>query len=132
MSIYGSINSALVAFYASKLITESFATKVIIPAVGLLLSAVWAVSGLRTRERRIYAERRAGEIEEYLSSAWAGRQLDFVHLDLARRSGWEDVGRSGLWRALRVGWLRNIPASRLALGVPPIFFMIWVLLLVGL
>jgi hypothetical protein len=35
-----------------------------------------------------------------------------------------------MWKRLRMGWLRDVPASKLALALPPAFLIIWIVLLV--
>jgi hypothetical protein len=50
-------------------------------------------------------------------------------LDIGTRAKWHEVGQKGKWGQLHLGWIRNIPASKLALILPPTFIGIWVLLL---
>lgn len=131
VAIFSTLNSGLIAFYASELVLRTTAAHVALPAIGIALSTAWMVSILRTRERRLYAENRITHIESTLHLSWSGRALPILPLDLGTRVKWNDIGRSGLWGRTRLGWLRNIPASKLALLLPPIFLGIWIVLLVA-
>jgi hypothetical protein len=131
VATFSTLNSGLIAFYASDLMANTAAAHFVLPAIGVTLSIAWMISILRTRERRVYAENRIVEIESALHCSWSAIPIPILPLDIGTRSKWNDVGRSGLWGKLRLNWLRNIPASKLALLLPPTFFGIWVLLLLA-
>lgn len=128
VATFSTLNSGLVAFYASDLVAETRVARWILPGVGILLSIVWLASILRTRERRKYAESRIAEIETVLHRIWHSADLPFMPLDIGTRAKWHEVGQKGAWGTLRLGWIRNLPASLLALILPPTFIGIWVLL----
>ena len=130
VATFTTLNSGLIAFYASEFVSKATAAHVALPSVGIALSIAWMISILRTRERRTYAENRITQIESTLHLSWSGRALPILPLDIGTRLKWNDIGRSGVWGRTHLGWLRNIPASKIALLLPPIFLGIWILLLV--
>lgn len=130
VTTFSTLNSGLIAFYSSDLLFKTSSSRLVLPIIGIVLCAVWAVSLLRTRERRRYAEIRIVEIEASLHGHWQEGDLSIRPLDIGTRRGWDDIGRSGMWGKLRMGWIRDIPASKLALVLPPGFIAIWVLLLI--
>lgn len=130
VATFSTLNSGLVAFYASNLVTEVRAARFMVPTIGIIISMVWEVSLLRTRERRVYAEHRIEKIESVLHDLWQveGSTLE-MPLDIGTRARWKESGKEGAWGKTRLGWIRNIPASILALFLPPLFIAIWILLL---
>lgn len=131
VAIFSTLNSGLIAFYTSSLISKSSVTRFTVPSIGVLLSVVWMISILRTRERRRYAENRIVDLETVLKQVTSMHNVPVRMLDIGTRAGWHLVGQKGLWRKFHIGWLRDVPASTLALGLPPCFIVIWVLLVIS-
>jgi hypothetical protein len=129
VSVFSAINGALVAFFASNLASRATLAQLIVPLLGIVLSLVWWISLLRTRERRLYAELRIVEIEQAVARAWGDEGMIVPVLDVGSRSRWHERGRTGAWRRLRIGWVRDIPASVIALCLPLVFVIVWMILL---
>jgi hypothetical protein len=132
VATFSTLNSGLVAFYASNLVSKGVTTQLTVPIIGIILSLVWMISILRTRERRRYAENRIVEIESALHASWKIERTPLGLLDIGTRARWDEVGKTGTWGKLRLGWIRDIQASKLALTLPPAFIVIWVVLFVVL
>jgi len=132
VATFSTLNSGLVAFYASNLVSKGSAAQLTVPVIGIMLSLVWMISILRTRERRKYAENRIVEIESVLHASWKMEGTSIGPLDIGTRARWDEVGKTGSWGKLRLGWIRDIQASKLALTLPPAFILIWAVLFVVL
>jgi hypothetical protein len=130
ISTFTTLNSGLIAFYASGLISKADAAHFSIPVIGITLTLAWTFSMLRARELRLYAQNRMIEIESTLHGLWQTLELPIRPLDIGTRVRWGEVGRTGFWGKLRLGWMRNIPASKLAFLLPLTFTIIWIVLLV--
>jgi hypothetical protein len=132
VAIFSTLNSGLIAFYTSTLISKSGFTRFSVPAIGILLSAVWMISLVRTRERRAYAENRIIEMEVALGRMLTENNTLVKFLDIGTRAGWHLVAQQGMWKRFHIGWIRDVPASKLSLALPPAFIAIWVLLIIVL
>jgi hypothetical protein len=132
VATFSTLNSGLVAFYASNLVSKGTVAQLTVPVIGITLSLVWMISILRTRERRRYAENRMVEIESALHASWKIEGTPIGPLDIGTRARWEEVGKTGAWGKLHLGWIRDIQASKLALALPPAFIIIWVVLFIVL
>jgi hypothetical protein len=122
--VYSAISSGLLAFYVSDLVERTNLLSLLIPSIGAVLSVVWLLSIVRTRERRVYAENRIIAIEKELHAIWEQMPLQILPLDVGTRIKWDDIGRTWKWHQVRLGWIRNISASLLALYVPPTFLVV--------
>lgn len=129
VTAFTTLNSGLIAFYASDLVSTATMAHYALPVIGLMLTVAWTISMLRTREMRSYAQRRMVAIESELHRRWEHLELPMRPLDIGTRAQWRELGRIGLWGRLSVGWLRNIPATKLAFLLPLTFTVIWIVLL---
>jgi len=129
IATFTTLNSGLIAFYASDLILRTSVARFSIPAIGIILTLAWTVSMLRARELRLYAQNRMVEMESALHELWHGLELPIRPLDIGTRVRWGEVGRTGFWGKLRLGWIRNIQASKVAFVLPSTFAIVWIVLL---
>lgn len=130
LATFSTLNGALIAFYASDLASKTSAAHFSIPTIGIVLTIAWAVSMVRIRELRRYAQDRMAKIESALHELWRSSDLPIRPLDIGTRELWETVGQTGAWGKFRLGWIRNVPASNVALILPLTFNVIWIVLLI--
>lgn len=127
ISIFGTLNGALLAFLGSNFINTEAFVRHFIPIVGCLFSASWIISLIRIREWRNYMEFRIKVIEEYLHGVW-DEDL-FQPLDIRTLKNWqqqeEDKAR---WFQRPYRIIRNIPSSLSLLTLPICFLLTWIII----
>jgi hypothetical protein len=128
VSIFGSINGALLAFLGSTFVAENAPGRVFIPLVGIVLCFAWLAALIRVREWRLYVEARIKAIEEELNDHWKleGATL----LDIRRMQGWAASAPPSSLYNVPYRIFRNAPASATLLFLPIMFAAIWCLSLV--
>jgi hypothetical protein len=126
VSLFGTLNGALLAFMASNFFDASSRAKLFIPAIGMVLSLAWLISLVRTRAYRIYHESRIRAIEQYLNTQW--KFLEFQLLDLRTFSSWDQMRQSGLLTPLPLRAFAQIPSSIMMMAIPIGFLIIWIIL----
>ena len=128
ISIFGTLNGALLAFLSSQFLNTATRVKHFVPVAGIIFSISWFISLIRIREWRNYMERRIKTIEEYLHGVWSKDQ--FQPLDIRVLKDWQQDGANTRWFQRPYRLLRNIPASLSLLILPLSFFIIWIILFV--
>jgi hypothetical protein len=129
ITIFGTLNGALLAFVGSKLSTVGVVADRLIPVIGLFLCFAWLAALVRHREWRIYIECRIREVEEGLHRSWG--HAEPLPLDIRTARKWAAQAPVPRWFN---GWyriFREWPASKVILSLPFAFAFVWTLLLLG-
>lgn len=124
VSIFGTLNGALLAFVASTFAQNTFVSQALVPLAGIALCMSWLAALIRGREWRNYIEDRIGAIELAVSSHWSAE--DFRPLNL-RSGGFTARAKlaEGRWRDSPYKIIANIPSSLTLMLLPVFFMVIW-------
>jgi len=128
ISIFGTLNGALLAFLSSQFLNTQTLVKHFIPIVGVIFSISWTISLIRLREWRNYMERRIQTIEEYLHVVWGKDQ--FHPLDIRVLRDWNQQESKPRWFQRPYRIVRNMPASLSLLILPLSFLIIWIIIFI--
>ena len=126
ISIFGTLNAALLAFLSSDFVNNEAFVKHFVPIVGCLFSISWVISSIRTREWRNYMEFRIKVIEEYLHGVWDEKL--FQPLDIRTLKDWQQQEAKIKWVQRPYSVIRNIPASLSLLTIPVCFLLTWIII----
>jgi hypothetical protein len=124
ISIFGVLNSGLLAFLGSTFVDTNAVGRLLIPIVGVALCLAWLAALIRLREWRGYIEGRIEKIEIFLNDKW--KLSTILPLDLRRAEDWLAHTPPKRLANLPNRILRNLPSTITLMALPLLFACVWI------